>query len=85
MTQHVGTRISAQVRSHAQKVLKDYSPNNDMSEMDESDGEGVRADLLSQQPYNDTMTMPKDNRTAEAVGGADAEAGSNEGLLNLNL
>ena len=27
MTQYVGTRISAQVRSHAQKVLKDYSPN----------------------------------------------------------
>ena len=27
VTQHVGTRISAQVRSHAQKVLKDYSPN----------------------------------------------------------
>lgn len=26
VTQHVGTRISAQVRSHAQKVLKDYSP-----------------------------------------------------------
>jgi len=28
VTQHVATRISAQVRSHAQKVLKDYSPNN---------------------------------------------------------
>ena len=28
VTQHVGTRISAQVRSHAQKVLKDYSPNS---------------------------------------------------------
>lgn len=27
VTQHVGTRISAQVRSHAQKVLLDYSPN----------------------------------------------------------
>ena len=27
VTAHVGTRISAQVRSHAQKVLKDYSPN----------------------------------------------------------
>ena len=27
VTQYVGTRISAQVRSHAQKVLKDYSPN----------------------------------------------------------
>ena len=27
VTQHVGTRISAQVRSHAQKVLKDYSPS----------------------------------------------------------
>lgn len=26
MTKHVGSRISAQVRSHAQKVLKDYSP-----------------------------------------------------------
>ena len=28
VTKHVGTRISAQVRSHAQKVLKDYSPNS---------------------------------------------------------
>ena len=28
VTLHVGTRISAQVRSHAQKVLKDYSPNS---------------------------------------------------------
>ena len=26
VTRYVGTRISAQVRSHAQKVLKDYSP-----------------------------------------------------------
>ncbi len=25
MTEYVGTRISAQVRSHAQKVLSDYS------------------------------------------------------------
>jgi len=25
VTAHVGTRISAQVRSHAQKVLSDYS------------------------------------------------------------
>jgi hypothetical protein len=25
VTEHVGTRISAQVRSHAQKVLSDYS------------------------------------------------------------
>ena len=50
----------------------------------ESDGEDGR-ELLSQQPYNDTMTAPKDNRTAEAVVGFDGEAGSNEGLLNLNL
>jgi len=28
VTAYVGTRISAQVRSHAQKVLKDYSPHS---------------------------------------------------------
>jgi len=28
VTAYVKTRISAQVRSHAQKVLKDYSPNS---------------------------------------------------------
>lgn len=28
VTAYVATRISAQVRSHAQKVLKDYSPHS---------------------------------------------------------
>ena len=42
VTAHVRTRISAQVRSHAQKVLKDYSPNSqnglrDISGADASD------------------------------------------------
>lgn len=40
MTQHVGTRISAQVRSHAQKVLKDYSPNS-QANADESNSEVI--------------------------------------------
>jgi hypothetical protein len=43
VTAHVGTRISAQVRSHAQKVLKDYSPNykpsDDEDQSDDSDDE----------------------------------------------
>lgn len=55
VTQHVGTRISAQVRSHAQKVLKDYSPNQGTSvKRDDS-----RADLTSQ-PDHESMTLPKE-------------------------
>lgn len=32
----MGTRISAQVRSHAQKVLKDYSPSGTICDRDRS-------------------------------------------------
>lgn len=35
----MGTRISAQVRSHAQKVLKDYSPNAPKCELSSSSDE----------------------------------------------
>ena len=77
MTQHVATRISAQVRSHAQKVLKDYSPNQNLSDMNDSEAvDGVGTELLSQHH------IEPDHRTADIVG--DAEGGSNEGLLNLN-
>lgn len=40
VTAHVRTRISAQVRSHAQKVLKDYSPNSQNGLRDISGGDG---------------------------------------------
>mgnify|MGYP006901766307 CR=1 FL=1 len=40
MTAHVGTRISAQVRSHAQKVLSDYSGGNKRSKSKDNDESG---------------------------------------------
>ena len=66
VTQHVGTRISAQVRSHAQKVLKDYSPNSqpvfiDDDDDDEvNDGEQSKSEN-SEQNLNETMTLPKEH------------------------
>ena len=39
VTAHVGTRISAQVRSHAQKVLSDYSTGNKRSSEKNSEGD----------------------------------------------
>ena len=54
VTQYVGTRISAQVRSHAQKVLKDYSPHSaDKNDFNESKS------AISE--HNETMTLPKDH------------------------
>ena len=64
VTQHVGTRISAQVRSHAQKVLKDYSPNSHIAfiedDDDENEGEQSKSEN-SEQNLNETMTLPKDH------------------------
>lgn len=37
MTEYVGTRISAQVRSHAQKVLPDYRISNRVKRVNDSD------------------------------------------------
>ena len=56
VTQHVGTRISAQVRSHAQKVLKDYSPNSHAQE-----GHDPSKSEMTEQINNETMTLPKEN------------------------
>ena len=39
VTAHVRTRISAQVRSHAQKVLKDYSPNSGNADGDDDEND----------------------------------------------
>ena len=65
VTQHVGTRISAQVRSHAQKVLKDYSPNSHIAfieDDDDDDNEGEQnKSENSEQNLNETMTLPKDH------------------------
>ena len=63
VTQHVGTRISAQVRSHAQKVLKDYSPGSKpvfIEEDDDDEGEQSKSEN-SEQNLNETMTLPKDH------------------------
>ena len=89
MTQHVGTRISAQVRSHAQKVLKDYSPNNNAlaDPADKSE--------MTEQPDNETLTLPKEQtmRTDEPNMGANrleigtktALHGADEECLTTNL
>ncbi len=53
MTQHVGTRISAQVRSHAQKVLKDYSPHS-------ADKNDSHEDKSAISEHCETMNLPKD-------------------------
>ena len=59
VTQHVATRISAQVRSHAQKVLKDYSPNSQNHENgNASKSEDESSD---QQEENHSLTHPKDH------------------------
>ena len=62
----MGTRISAQVRSHAQKVLKDYSPSSN------HDGPGrdrLKSGVTEQDAHIDTMTLPKDQtmRTDEVA------------------
>ena len=87
VTQHVGTRISAQVRSHAQKVLKDYSPNSQVN-MDDSKSE------MSEQPDNESLTNPKEHttRTDEPIyginrltmGAGPASNDDNELMANLN-
>lgn len=75
VTQHVGTRISAQVRSHAQKVLKDYSPNSHYNkatksevgdeddDVEDDDDEGDDRDEVGSseaQDENQSLTHPKD-------------------------
>lgn len=40
VTAHVGTRISAQVRSHAQKVLSDYSTGTKRGKKSDNDVSG---------------------------------------------
>lgn len=88
MTQYVGTRISAQVRSHAQKVLKDYSPKVNLTSEDNMEESG-RGDLTSQF-NNETLGLGHhDPRTVEpkiAVEGFEIRPrlGSNECLTNLN-
>ena len=60
MTQHVGTRISAQVRSHAQKVLKDYSPNQDDDVDIDYRHEVGSKNEMTDQLNTDTLNLPKD-------------------------
>lgn len=57
MTRFVGTRISAQVRSHAQKVLKDYSPKNQPYALDDSKSE------MTEPPHHETISLPRDLTT----------------------
>lgn len=87
VTQHVATRISAQVRSHAQKVLKDYSPNN----LDKDDEEDGSKSEMTDQINNEAMKLPKDRsiRTEEPKFSVEGiyirpRVGSNECLQNLN-
>jgi len=55
----VGTRISAQVRSHAQKVLTDYSPNSQLN-----DGE-LDTGRVSSEHINESLSMSKDHVRSE--------------------
>ena len=57
VTRYVGTRISAQVRSHAQKVLKDYSPKNPTYPEMASQSE------MTDPPYHETIALPRDMNT----------------------
>ena len=51
VTAHVRTRISAQVRSHAQKVLKDYSPNSHLR-IKEREQMRRQAELVNKASYD---------------------------------
>lgn len=84
VTAHVRTRISAQVRSHAQKVLKDYSPGS----RDENGGdEGSDGDFGVEESFSNTnngLTMKTEdlNCAVEALG---VSKPANElALKNLN-
>ena len=73
VTAHVRTRISAQVRSHAQKVLKDYSPNsqNGLRDITEGDGTDDFADGESFSNTNQGQSIKTDmdlNCAVEALG-----------------
>lgn len=81
VTAHVRTRISAQVRSHAQKVLKDYSPNS-------QNGDGAEeSEFAVEESFSNTnngLTMKTEdlNCAVEALG-VSKQANEN-GLKNLN-
>ena len=70
VTAHVRTRISAQVRSHAQKVLKDYSPN---SQNNHGDEEGADSEFGVEESFSNTnsglaMKTEDLNCAVEALG-----------------
>ena len=84
VTAHVRTRISAQVRSHAQKVLKDYSPN---SQNNHGDEEGADSEFGVEESFSNTnsglaMKTEDLNCAVEALG---VSKQANENVLkNLN-
>ena len=67
VTAHVRTRISAQVRSHAQKVLKDYSPNSQHGDGGEDSEFGVEESFSN---TNNGLTVKTEdlNCAVEALG-----------------
>ena len=67
VTQHVGTRISAQVRSHAQKVLKDYSPAHGPSVREGGEGGNTSDVKASQQAIFPKGDDDNDERLAKNV------------------
>ena len=86
VTAYVATRISAQVRSHAQKVLKDYSPHSADRDDDDQDSKSALSE------HNETLTLPKDHtmRTDEpqsAINRLDIlrKVSGDEGCLTTNL
>lgn len=81
VTAHVRTRISAQVRSHAQKVLKDYSPNSQHGDGADDSDFGVEESYSN---TNNGLTMKTEdlNCAVEALG-VSKQANENA-LKNLN-
>ena len=84
VTAHVRTRISAQVRSHAQKVLKDYSPGDrdDNGGDDGSDG-GFGVEESSSITDNGLTMKSEDLNCAVEALGVSKQANGNA-LKNLN-
>jgi len=79
VTEYVGTRISAQVRSHAQKVLSDYSiasrqPRSDHFNPDSKDGQSEHNDRSRENPDSVSSCLNEMPSTGGALNVIDNKA-----------